>query len=270
MSEKKIQKIAVLITFSQSDKSLILNGIKIASIFKKELCLVYRYSKREKHKRNYLKQKMQEYLVPVKYEIAELVTSSLLVSGKISELPEMLADDFEIILIVSDSAHFRRYSKAAAESPVPFLFINADADVSQFSKIILPLDMRKESSDSALWSSWFGRFNFSKVIVLAASDKGKDAQKQVAKNVILTKKLMKKSGIIHKIYKGQKSSLGNAFEALELAQSSKSDLLIVLGSSIFTPIDWLVGLPERKIIKKAGEIPVLLVNPRRDNYILCD
>lgn len=270
MSEKKIQKIAVLITFSPSDKSLILNGVKIASIFKNELCLVYCYSKRKKQKRKSLKQKMQEYLMPLKREIPGLITSSLFVSGSVSEIPEILADDYETIMIIAAAGRFRHYSKAAPESPVPFLFVHPEAAVPAFSKIILPLDMRSEISDSALWSSWFGRFNHSEVVVVAANDKSRDAQKQVAKNIILTKKLFSKFSITHKIYKGQKSSLGNAFEALDLAKSSGSDLLIALGSLTITPLDWVVGLPERKIIKQAGELPVLLVNPRRDNYILCD
>ncbi|MEN8117041.1 MAG: hypothetical protein ABFS16_08690, partial [Bacteroidota bacterium] len=79
-----------------------------------------------------------------------------------------------------------------------------------------------------------------------------------------------KFNIRHKVFKGTKSSFRNSFEALELALSSNSNLLILLGSSTITPIDLLVGLPERKIIKLAGKLPVLVVNPRRDNYLLCE
>jgi hypothetical protein len=82
--------------------------------------------------------------------------------------------------------------------------------------------------------------------------------------------LFQKFKIEHKIYKGAKSSLQNAFEALDLALTSDCDLLVILGSSVITPLDRLIGLPEKKIIKKAGNLPVLLINPRKDNYILCD
>ena len=63
-----------------------------------------------------------------------------------------------------------------------------------------------------------------------------------------------KFGIDHKIFKGTKSSLRNTFEALDLAQSSNSDLLVILGSSNITPLDLLIGLPERKLIKKAKDL----------------
>ena len=60
------------------------------------------------------------------------------------------------------------------------------------------------------------------------------------------------------------------YEALDYALDMKSDVYITLGSSLITPIDKLIGLPEAKILKRAGEIPVLIINPRKDMYILCD
>lgn len=270
MGEIKDQKIVVFIHQTPSDKSLILNGIKIASIFKKELCLVYHYTKKEKEKLDEIRKKLHEYLLPIKNEIPELRTSILLVTGRISEMPELLADDYEVIMLITETSRFKTYSKAAASSPVPFLFVNPDAPVSEFRKIVLPIDIRKENSDTALWCSWFGRFNHAEIVVIGANDKGKDMQKLVGQNILLTKKLFKKFNIQHKIYRGKKSSLRNAFEALDLAKSSESDLLVILGSSAITPLDWLIGLPERKIIRDAENLPVLFVNPRMDNYILCD
>ncbi|MFW5823158.1 MAG: hypothetical protein ACOCU7_07185 [Tangfeifania sp.] len=270
MNEKKEQKIVVLTHLVTTDKTLILNGIKIASIFNKELCLVYHYTKKEKSKRDIIRQKLQEYLVPVKNEIPALKTSVMLIPGPISEMPELLADDYEAILFITESFRFKSYAKATASSPVPFLFIHPEAPVSMFSKIVMPVDIRQENSDAALWCSWFGRFNQAEVAVIGANDKNREMQKMVGHNILLTKKLFNKFQIRHKVYKGRKSSLGNAFEALEMAKSSESDLLVILGSSTITPLDWVIGLPERKIIKQAEKLPVLFINPRRDNYILCD
>jgi hypothetical protein len=142
--------------------------------------------------------------------------------------------------------------------------------LSEFKKLILPIDLRKENAESALWCSYFGRFNSAGIVVVAANDKDKDEQKQVNVNVAVSKKLFQKFKITYKIFRGTKSSLQNSFEALELALSSGSDLLVILGSSVITPLDLLIGLPERKIINRAGKLPVLVVNPRKDNYILCD
>ena len=137
-------------------------------------------------------------------------------------------------------------------------------------KIVLPLDLRKGNNDSALRCYWFGRFNQSEIIVVAANDKSRDSQQQVTQNVIHAKKLFGQLRIAHKMYKGEKGNFQNSFEALQFALKSESDMLALPGSSIITPLDRIIGLPEGKIIKNAQHLPVLLINPRRDNYILCD
>jgi hypothetical protein len=271
MSENKEQRIIVLVSFNESDKGLILNGIKMASIFRKELCLVYNYPKKRKTEKEKFRDELIEYTNPIRNEIPGIKISTLLISESKADLPEKLADEFEAILIIVPASKFSMHSKSLSESAIPFLFVNENRDsVPEYSKLILPMDLRKEASEGALWGSYFGRFNTSEVIIVAANDKGKDAQKQVTKNVVLSKKLFQKFEVRHKIFKGVKSSLGNSFEALDLALKTKCDLIVILGSSTITPLDLLIGLPERKILKRAGELPVLMINPRRDNYMLCD
>jgi len=271
MPEAKEQKIVVLLSLSSTDKNLIMNGIRIATIFGKELCLCYNHSKKEKNEKESLKNKISSYLNPVKNELPGLRISTLLLSEKLTNLPEKLADDFEAIFMIAGASEFSKYAKSVAESPVPFLFVNENCEkYSEFKKLILPIDLRKENADSALWCSYFGRFNSAAIAVVAANDKDKDEQKQLTMNIAICKKLFQKFKIEHKIFRGTKSSLQNSFEALDLAQSSESDLLVILGSTTITPLDLLIGLPEKKIINRAENLPVLIINSRKDNYILCD
>jgi hypothetical protein len=265
------QKIVLLLSLQPSDKTIILNGIKIASIFRKELCLLYNFSKKEKKDYPLLKTKLDEYILPIKTEIPGIKVSTLLLSERLKFLPERLSDEYEAIFLIALQNQFKFYSRAVTESPVPFLFVNETLEkVPDYKNLILPVDLRSETSDSVLWCSYFGRYNQSEIVAVAASDKGRDEQSHVAKNVVLARKLFQKFNIQHKIYRGKGSSLRNSFEALDLALNSDADMLILLGSSTITPLDILVGLPERKIIQQAGKLQILLVNPRRDNYILCD
>lgn len=270
MNEKKNQKIVVITTLSGADKNLILNGIKIADIFKKELCLLFRLNKKDRKNHQAIEKRLSEYLEPIEKEIPNLKTSLLVSHEKLNDLPELLADEHEAIVIVANALAYEKYATASTRSPVPFLFVNPKAPLSSFRKIILPIDLRKENSDAALWCSWFGRFAKSEITAVAANEKSKDSQRLVMQNAALTKKLFRKTGVIHKIFKGKKSSFKNSFEAMDLALNSDADLMVLLGSSVITPLDLLIGLPERKIIDKAGNLPIMLINPRRDNYILCD
>ncbi len=48
MGEIKEQKIVVILTMTESDKNLIRNGIQLATIFRKELCLLIHIQKRSR------------------------------------------------------------------------------------------------------------------------------------------------------------------------------------------------------------------------------
>lgn len=270
MTANKEQKIVVLTELKAADNTLILNGIKIASVFKKELCLVYNYKKSEKKNHEKFKNELQNYLGPIKSELPGLKISTLLLSEQWSDVPDILADDYECIFLIANAFQFKRYSKALSESSVPLLFVRPESKIMDFNHLVQPIDLRKETSDSSLWCSYFGRFNNAEVVVVAANDKGKADKHELAKNVSLTSKLYRKFKIQHKVYKGVKSSFRNSFEALELALASDCNLLVILGSSAITPLDLIIGLSERKIIQGAGNLPVLVINPRKDNYILCD
>ncbi len=130
--------------------------------------------------------------------------------------------------------------------------------------------MRKENKDLALWGSYMGRFNNSEILTLAANDKDKTNKKQVSLNILSIKKLLHKLNIQHSIFKGKKNSFGIQYEALDIAKKQYLDLLIILGSTTITFADKIIGLPEKKILKKAGDIPVMIINPQRDMYIMCD
>jgi nucleotide-binding universal stress UspA family protein len=269
IKNKKEQKIIVLTTLSPADKDLILNGVKLALIFRKELCLAYPADKKMTEKIPVFKQSLHDYTLPIHQEFPSLKTSILILKKPPAVIPQMLADDYEAILFVASSAQYKKYSKAVTGSPVPFLFVNDQLPLSPFKKIVIPVDLRKENSDSILWGSWFGRFNQSEITVIAANDNGSDAQRQVTRNVIQAKKLFREFRISHKMIKGEKGSFQNSQEALKFARSNRADLFVLTGSSVITPLDRIIGLPERKIIRNTM-IPVLLVNPRRENYILCD
>jgi len=270
MPEKKEQKIVVFTGLTENDNYLILYGIKIASIFRKELCLFYNISGK-KPGRDFILKKLEGYETVVRKEIPALKVSALVLSGNMEELIGRLSDKHEAILVVASTPDYKILSKAVRQSPVPFLFTSpGEKKIPEFKNIVIPVDLRKEMKDAALWGSYFGRFNNAGLKIIAAGDSSKESKRLVAKNVIGMKKLFTKLAIDFHLFKGTKSSFSIQFEALDSAKQTGADLLIILGSSVITPIDLLIGLPEKKVIKRAGSLPVMIINPRTDMYILCE
>jgi hypothetical protein len=271
MTNSKNQKIAVLTENADSDKNLILHGIKQATAFQKEVCLVYVHTKNKKDDSGPAKTVLEGYQKIVTRDIPSLPVHTVFLNEDPVKAIHPLVDEQEVILIIARQALYSKWSRAVRLSPVPFLFVNEkQTTISDYKKAILPVDLRKESNDAILWASYFARFHRSGINAIAACDKMKENKKSVQKNILGMKKLFSTFNLGIKVFKGQTNSLKIQFEALDLAQQSDADLLIILGSSYVTVFDKLIGLPEKKIMKKAGLLPVLLINPRKDMYILCD
>jgi hypothetical protein len=271
MAEKKEQKIVVFTENNPSDNNLILYGIKLAGIFRKELCLFNYPRKKKNTESGKVGHILENYKAVVSGIIPSLRVTTLILSGQPEEILEELADKHEAVIVVLRTSAPEKFMKIFRVSPIPFLFVDEkQTDIPDFKKVVLPIDLRKETRDAILWSSYFARFNNSLVNVLAAADKVKDNARDITKNVLSVKSLFAKFNLGVNLYKGKTGSLKIQFEALEVAKKSNADLLIILGSSYVSFLDLMVGLPEKKILQKAGGLPVLIVNPRKDMYVLCD
>jgi hypothetical protein len=155
MTEKKEQKIVVFLSLAPTDKTLILNGIKIASIFRKEHVPVITTTRFKEKISWRLQIKADGLHTAIKNEIPGLKVSTLLLSEPVCELPEKLSDEMEAIFLIAPSSQFSAYSKAVTRSPVPFLFVDETLEkVPEYNKIVLPVDLRKENEDSVMWSSY--------------------------------------------------------------------------------------------------------------------
>lgn len=269
MSRAEIQKITVLMSLNPADTNLMLAGIRLTVSFNKELKLLY-VAQTNKAEQEVLPE-LEKYARTITVKVPGINVSFSVIIRPGKNFARIISDDLETIILVAGSSKFKELSGHLRKSPVPYLFIDEkEPFTSDFGKAIIPVDMRSQNKDSLLWAVFFGRNNHSEIIAIGANDKSKEARHDVAKHLHSLKKLLAKTNVPHKIYKGSRGSLSIQREALDTALQLNAGLLILLGSSYITWLDRLIGLPEEKIIRSAGKLPVLVVNPRRETYLVCD
>jgi predicted Zn-dependent peptidase len=134
---------------------------------------------------------------------------------------------------------------------------------------MLPVDDTKVVKNTALWATYFGRFNRADIEILIAEEKSEEQQKLIKTNLKAIKELLSNLKLNIRLRHPGKSSSDLYTEAVNNSLKEQFNLLIIPGWQI-SKTDDLFGFPEVKIIKEAGELPVLCVNPNRDMYILCD
>jgi nucleotide-binding universal stress UspA family protein len=263
----KDQKIIVWCNTSHQLKNAILDAIYLASVFKKDLCLFANY-KNQKEK-NKLEERIQGYASFIHEKMPSLKFSTLLTEGKLKNLIFSLGSDYNCIVLCCGSRVSNKLLQAFYKAQFPFFFSSetvSDFTNGKFKDLCIPVDFRESTKDALIWSSYFARFNGSFIQLLTANEQTDPQQNnKVESNINAALKLFEKINYTPKIVHSKKSSWNIHNEAFK----QKTDLVVFSGSYYVTFFDRLIGSFEKRLINKHN-VPVLLTNPRIENYILCD
>lgn len=168
-------------------------------------------------------------------------------------------------LTKESSGEIKFQLNATRQLRIPYLIYNKSFNLLNFNKILLPISFLVEELEKAQFASAFGRFFDSEISLLLAKDYGSKALTNSQKIVAVLEKFNLKANII----KGRKDSFKINQEAIQVAEIELYDLLIVSASREYGLDDLIFGSMEQRLIKKST-IPILLINPRDDLYVLCD
>lgn len=263
------QKIIVICDFSERMKEVIIHGARMADMLKKELCLTAIW--KDKSQKSEIQDKIVQTTRNLKSNLPDLPISWLLLQKSLRDNMQKLVDEYNGVLVVLHQTDIHWVLKAFQQSSIAFLFVNGDLPrFLSYKNVLVPVDYRKASKETSLWASYLGRFNRSQVQLIYAHETNNEDAGRLMKNLEFFKKFLSSLNVRHQQIAGKASSWGICNETLDRAEEWMGDLMIFSGSSSITLLDLMIGLPEKRIVKKAGHLPILLINPRKDICMMCD
>lgn len=263
------QKIIVICDFSERMKEVIIHGARMADMLKKELCLTAIW--KDKSQKSEIQDKIVQTTRNLKLNLPDLPISWLLLQKSLRDNMQKLVDEYNGVLVVLHQNDIHWVLKAFQQSSIAFLFVNGELPrFLSYKNVLVPVDYRKASKETSLWASYLGRFNRSQVQLIYAHETNNEDAGRLMKNLEFFKKFLSSLNVRHQQIAGKASSWGICNETLNRADEWMGDLMIFSGSSSITLLDLMIGLPEKRIVKKAGHLPILLINPRKDICMMCD
>lgn len=269
MSTHSEQKIVVVCDFTDQMKDVLVHGARMADILKKELCLTAVWN--EKAKKSEIQEKLIKISGNLKSYLPNLPVSWLLLQGSLVVNMQKLVDEYNAVLLVLHQNSIKSSIKAFQQSSIAFLYVNGEVPrYLSYKHVLVPVDYRKASKETSLWASYFGRFNKAHVQLIYAKEPHQEDGERLMRNLQFFKKFLSSLYVSHSEIAGKTSSWGICNESLKLADELKADVMIFSGSSSISLLDLIIGLPEIKLVRKAGNLPILMINPRKDICVLCD
>ena len=205
--------------------------------------------------------------------LVEVDAHEILSPKKSENMPlDVLLKEYDPVMIVFEYAtrsrkeikNIKRFLSAFRELRVPYIGVSGDLEfVSAPKKIIVPVGFLPEEKEKAPWSNSFIKFCNSDVALLKPKDRGTRAQR----NVEFIKKFIEGQNNRCSLIDGAKNSFKIEFEALN-SYAKSFDMIMISASRAYGLDDVFLGPKEFHVLKKAT-LPIMLINPRDDIYVLC-
>lgn len=183
------------------------------------------------------------------------------------KLDNMVEKVDAVIVVLSDEENIsiKQQLSMCRNLRIPYLFVQKAGNVlDQIKRILVPVGFLVEEKEKGPLSNSFGRFFGSDIVLLEPNDKGSKARQ----NLFFLRKLLDGYKQEYIIKKGKKSSFGIEKEAIALAQAEMAEMVFIMASREYGLDDMFFGPKEYHVLKKA-KLPVMVLNPRDDIYVLC-
>lgn len=186
---------------------------------------------------------------------------------KLAEALDETINEQDCVMVVwqhnGRSTRIQAMLNASRHLRIPYFFISKKQRIAAPKRVALPVGFLIENREKATWGRSLNRYFQSQFSILKPKDKGSRS----AKNVAHIEAFFDKHDIIYQSIQGRRSSFKNDNEALALL-SHQVDLMLLMASREYGLDDQFFGPEERRIIKRSP-VPLMLLNPRDDLYVLC-
>jgi len=265
------QKIFVWCDFSDGMEVSIVHGLLIASILKKELCLLHLLKQEDEEVAfNYI-ERLKAIVTEISSISSQVVVRYWVVKQDIINSLVDLAERYECLALVAhkkNTASLLPYLQFAA---FPFLFVSATIDIEPIYKnLVVPVGYMKKCKDLALWASYLGRNNAAHINLYLSNDGAGNDQRTVQNNLFSIQRFYDKFSFPSSVIQSQSPTWRLQKSSLKYALTQSKAMLVIAGSYQTTFVDSLLGLTELKVIGNSQDLSVLCVNSQLDFYTFCN
>lgn len=161
----------------------------------------------------------------------------------------------------------KNYLALCRELRVPYILVKEwESIAASIDLIYAPIGYLVEEKEKGKWTGSFNKFIQSQIVFLQPKDRGTRA----ARNLKFITDLMDKRQSPYSVVQGLKPTHKSPFEALQLMSNhEKKNAMLMLSSSREYGLDDIVFGPREFHVVKKASMPVMLINPRDDIYMLC-
>mgnify|MGYP003290403293 CR=1 FL=1 len=282
MSEKKDQFVIAYLPHLDHTQAVVSHALALARIIKKGLILLHisdpKYTSVSPSEAETQMRLLRDELLSAQPDIQDISYAALQGETKpiIDALPTLLNAVVCVAEVDADAKrktplHKKELLRNFAECKVAFLTVQDPlTEATAYADVDLSIDFKRESKEKIIWSSYFARFNNSRLHIISPEYKDTGLHQKWTNNMRFIRKLFDNLGITFTLHPINERTTYTDQAALNESARLGHRLFIAVTTKEKDGLEMIMGVQEDRTIVNRYRIPILFLNPRKDIYILCD
>lgn len=242
-------------------------AVQFANASDRSVCFTTMIQKKETDSENSIVQKLSDWSNQLSPQTKNGANHQILHS--LAEFDTLItnAEASMLVIELSENEGFNKVKpllKMCRNLRIPYIFTKPYFEKLNLNRVIVPITFLIEDREKGPFASSLGRFFNSELLFLTAKDYGHKAIQTT--NAI--KSLLDKFQLKYQDIQATKNSHKVELEATLRTTELNAGMVIISASREYGLDDILFGPKEFHIINEAG-VPIMLLNPRSDLYVLC-
>ena len=270
--------------FSSASNNAVEHAVSIAKLFDNEITLLYVVetsmfsaifgSNVEKSiLMDNIQKKLQEKAEKIKEAHPKLEVNTLVREGKvykqIIDVSETMACD-SIVMGFNGLNNIERFmgsttTRVLKSSNVPVVIVKDVQSRMSYERIVLPIDLTKESRQKVSWAVHLAKQYNSEIHVIMEVESDEFFMNKVKASLAQVEKILQQNDVkfVSKLLDDQEYPDNFGKDIIKYAEEVKADLIMIMTQKESEIQDYLrLGTFARHIIQESRSIPVMAINPK--------
>lgn len=262
------EKNLIMVTWDFTEKSMyaLQHAVQLASVLRGEISVVHIVKKDTEIKEA---EKRMAYEVQSAFKDPSLVFQFIVRTGNIFHTIGEVASETGALMVIMGThgiVGMQKFLgswalKVVASSKVPFMVVQEPPRGVPLSKIVIPVNYKRETKECVAWTNFFSKKFGSHFHLLKAKYTDSNFRKGQDSNMFFLTKYFASKTIHYEIHATQgENDFGHA--VVEYAKASEAGAVMVTTTRDIGFTDYVLGPQEQFMIANSAHIPVICINPR--------
>ena len=160
-------------------------------------------------------------------------------------------------------------SRVMSYANVPVIIVNEFPKKGRYEKLVLPIDLNKESKQKVSWAIHIAKKYNSEVHIISEVEDDEFLHNKIRATIYQVKNILEQNGVKAVIFELDEERVPGhlGVDTLKYADEIQADLILIMTHQEKGFTEFIFGSEAQQIVNRVSKVPVMCIHPKESGFI---